>query len=85
MTVIFKLLADGAFLVGDTESGRTYYAAPTTLNAAKARGENLKYGVCTPAQIAKNMAKALRPGHPGCPRYDAECVKQHWDLLKECC
>jgi hypothetical protein len=37
MTIIFKLLSDGAFVAGDTESGMTTYAYPTSTNAEAAK------------------------------------------------
>jgi hypothetical protein len=37
MTIIFKLLSDGAFVAGDTASGTTYYSYPTSANAEAAK------------------------------------------------
>lgn len=37
MTLVYKMLADGGFVVGDTETRLTGYAYPTSTNATLAR------------------------------------------------
>ncbi len=48
--VTYQLMTDGAFVAGDTETGRTSYAYPTSANAAGARRR--------PLLIAKRMIAA---------------------------
>ena len=47
MSVIFKLCRDGSFVAGDTATGHTSYAYPTTPNATQAKRR--------PAKVAAEM------------------------------
>jgi hypothetical protein len=42
MTVLYCLDSDGSFLVGDTRTGRTAYAYPSSHNAVAARHDPLR-------------------------------------------
>jgi hypothetical protein len=44
MSIVFKLLDDGAFVVGDTKTRRTDYACPSSTLARMARMEPYKIG-----------------------------------------
>lgn len=49
MSIVFKLLDDGGFVVGDTDTGRTAYAYPTSPFATKAKK--------SPVNVAKAMMR----------------------------
>lgn len=49
MTIVFKLLPDGAFVAGDTESKQTCYAFPSSSSATSARK--------SPERVAADMMK----------------------------
>jgi hypothetical protein len=42
MSIVYKMLPDGGFLVGDTETRRTRYAGPTNPRAIEARNDPRK-------------------------------------------
>jgi hypothetical protein len=63
--IVYKMLADGAFVAGDTETGRTCYAYPTSSHATLARK--------MPERIAADMvASANRDNSP-------KHIRDHYD------
>jgi hypothetical protein len=58
MTILFKLDSAGGFTVGDTATGRTAYAYPTSANASQAR--QLPYSVATEMMIVENSLGSWR-------------------------
>ena len=62
--IVYKLLPDGAFIVGDTETRNTSYAYPTSTNATQAKRKPVKVAAemteranrlaeCVPSKFAK--------------------------------
>lgn len=72
MTIIFKLLSDGAFVAGDTASGKTAYAYPTSTNAEAAKK-------ATPARRQKLAASMV--GYEIATGDRAEYDARHWRQL----
>ena len=73
--LVFKLLPDGGFVAGDTESRLTSYAYPTSThaNAAKRKPE------ATAREMVKNESRALHSfGVPRVVEYDAH----NWQRLE---
>ena len=62
MTILFKLDAQGGFTCGDTETGRTCYAYPTSPNANGAKKH--------PERVAKMMMKYENKWSRRCTRTD---------------
>jgi hypothetical protein len=63
MAIQFKLLADGGFVAGDTETGRTSYAYPTSPHATMAR--------TMPERIAAEMIASANRVSGDTADYDA--------------
>jgi hypothetical protein len=49
MTIVYKLDAEGGFICGDTETGRTAYAYPSSAQARLAKAD--------PAPVARGMMR----------------------------
>lgn len=71
----YRLLPDGGFVAGDTETGRTAYAYPTSPRAEAAR----KRPEATATAILADSAGLLAQLLPERPEYHLA----NWDLLDE--
>ena len=78
MTILYKICEDGAFVAGDTESGLTSYAYPTSTHADDAR-RNARKPVCL-ERLARDMLKAERHA-AGRAEYDARNTER-LDILQ---
>ena len=58
MIILYKVCEDGAFVAGDTESGLTSYAHPTSTHADDARRNARKPAYLE--RLARDMLKAER-------------------------
>jgi hypothetical protein len=57
MSILYKLDAQGGFTCGDTETGRTAYAYPTSISADDAKHD--------PLRVARRMMKHENESKPG--------------------
>ncbi len=83
--ILHKLMPDGAFVCGDTKTGATVYAYPTSQNAENAKKD--PEGVAF-AMLAIENAYATRPAiGRGSPRLVAEYDRLQWEKLggRPCC
>ena len=69
--IVYKHLADGAFVGGDTDTGITGYAYPTSEHAEEVRKN--------PLRVASEMVRGQigYPNSPLCKGYNAA----NWELL----
>lgn len=77
--IVFKLTNDGAFLAGDTETGRTAYAYPTSDHAFAARKH--------PQKVANEMMRnenAYRAEWRDIERYKRADAKRLSQIMEGC-
>lgn len=70
MAIVHKVMPDGGFVCGDTQTGRTAYAYPTSPHATKARK--------SAATVAKAMMRNVGPTCDLVKEYDA----RNWQKLE---
>lgn len=73
----FRLLPDGGFVAGDSQTGRTVYAYPTSNNARHA--QHIPEYVAQAMLLDTNRMATDRDTSPICREYDA----RNWALLAE--
>lgn len=78
MTILYKVCEDGAFVAGDTESGLTSYAYPTSTHADDARRNARKPAYLE--RLARDMLKDQRHA-AGRAEYDARNIER-LDILQ---
>jgi hypothetical protein len=72
--ITFKLLPDGGFVAGDTDTGRASYAYPTSSHATIAR--------TMPARIAAEMMESANRYAASCPAHILNDYHSRlWDML----
>lgn len=75
MTIKFKILPDGGFVAGDTESGLTSYAYPSSPYAISARKN--------PAKVAATMIRGEGALSRTYSEHAKEYDRKNWETLNK--
>jgi hypothetical protein len=75
MTIMYKILPDGSFVAGDSESGLTSYAYPSSEYATKARRN--------PTEVASAMIKSEGVLSRTYSEYAKEYDRKNWETLNK--